>query len=144
MNRILIATVAAALAAPAALAQETGASAGEARMEEGQIVVDNVMAEAPGYLVVTEQRPEDAMAGEPVAIAVVPRGQSDDVRLEGDFAEGVTYYIVLYEESGMAEGFQWQEGVEDYPVSEEGEHVMTTFDMMMEAGEPEDGGATGG
>ena len=139
MKPILFTAAAAALAAPAALAQDTGPSAGEARMEEGQIVVDNVMAETPGYLVVTEELPESAAASEPVAIADVPEGESDDIRLEGDFMPGATYYVVLYAESGMEAGFQWEEGVEDFPVSDDGEHVMTTFDMMMEAGEDESG-----
>ena len=70
----------------------------------------------------------------------VPEGASDDVRLEGDFVDGVTYYVVLYSESGVTDGFQWEEGAKDYPAMQDGEHVITTFDRMMEADETDTGG----
>ena len=128
-----------ALGASAALAQEEAPSAGQARVEGTDLVIENVVARNPGYIVVTEDLPGSAPGSEPAGFAEVGAGASEEVRVTGDFVPGVTYFVVLYEESGAEEGFQWEEGVEDFPVSEEGDHVMTTFDMMMEAGEPEEG-----
>ncbi|MGP1355884.1 DUF7282 domain-containing protein [Roseicyclus sp.] len=127
------------LSAPAALAQDDVPSAGEARAEGADLVIDNVVARTPGYIVVTEDLPGTAPGSEPAGFAEVAPGRTEEVRVQGDFVPGVTYFVVLYEESGAEEGFQWEEGVEDYPVSEEGDHVMTTFDMMMDAGDPEEG-----
>ncbi|MDG4647301.1 hypothetical protein P6F26_02495 [Roseibacterium sp. SDUM158017] len=134
MIRITACAAAALLAAPAALAQDTQPAIGEARHQDGGIVLDNVVAETPGYIVVTEDTPEGAPASAPVAIAEVPAGETRDVIVRGDFMPGGRYIVMLYEETGE-EGFQYREGIADLPVSREGEHVLTTFEMMMEAGE---------
>ena len=135
MKRILTFAAAVALAATAALAQDTRSSVGEARMEDGDIVLENVVAETPGYIVVREEVPDGTPASEPAGIAEVAPGETSEIVIQGDFTTGGRYVIMLYEESGDVEGFQWEEGVEDLPVSEDGEHVFTTFDMMREAGE---------
>jgi hypothetical protein len=135
MHRLATFAAAAAMAAPAAMAQSEGPSVGDVRTEDGQIVLENVVAETPGYIVVTENLPQDAAASEPVAIAEVSPGTTDNLVIQGDFTHGGEYVIMLYEESGDEEGFQWREGVQDLPVSEGGEHVTTTFDMIMESGE---------
>lgn len=141
MTRILMTTAALALAAPAALAQQ---SAGMVTSEGEDIVLEGVTIENPGYLVVTEQLPDDATASEPAAIADAPvavtevqPGENQTLRIQGDFTYGGQYVIMLYEESGAQEGFQWSDGVEDLPVSQDGEHVFTTFDMIMEGGDTE-------
>lgn len=135
MKRFLTLTTAAALLAPAAVAQSTGPSLGEARMENGSIIVDGVTAETPGYLVVSEKVPEGAMASDPVGFAAVDAGESDEIVIEGDFTHGGRYVIMLYAETGAEDGFQWSDGVEDLPVSANGAHVTTTFDMIVEDGE---------
>jgi hypothetical protein len=127
-----------AIGASAAFAQDDAPSAGEARAEGADIVIENVVARNPGYIVVTEDLPGDAPASEPAGFAEVSPGRTEEVRVQGDFLPGVTYFVVLYEESGFEEGFQWEEGVEDYPVSEEGEHVSTSFDIILESGEPDE------
>jgi hypothetical protein len=141
MKRFATITAALALAAPAALAQQ---SVGTATAEGEDIYLEGVTAESPGYLVVTEELPEGAagsdpaaIADEPTAVAEVQPGENQTLRIQGDFTYGGRYVIMLYQESGDQEGFQWSDGVEDLPVSEDGEHVTTTFDMMQEAGETE-------
>lgn len=148
MRRFATLTAALALAAPAALAQQ---SAGTATSDGEDIVLDGVTAESAGYLVVTEDLPDDAAASdpagiaqEPTAIAEVEPGENQSMRLQGDFVPGTTYLILLYEESGEQEGFQWSDGYEDRAVSESGRLVTTTFDMMMEDGAPEAGTDTDG
>lgn len=138
MKRFSVSVAAMALAMQAtlpAVAQDSGPEIGEARFEGGSIVFDNVRAESPGYLVVTENVPEDAPASQPVAIAEVEPGDNRDLVIQGDFSHGGDFVIMLYEESGDQEGFQWREGVADLPVTDDGEHVTTTFQMMMEAGD---------
>ena len=141
MRRFATITAALALAAPAALAQQ---SAGTATSDGEDIYLEGVTAENPGYLVVNEDIPDDAAASDPAAIADEPTavanvepGENQSMRLEGDFVPGQTYVIVLYEESGDEEGFQWSDGYEDRAVSEGGRLVITTFDMMMEDGAPD-------
>lgn len=141
MKRILTMTAALAIAAPAALAQQT---AGQAMAEGEDIVLEGVTIENPGYLVVAEEPSDDAPASDPAAIAADPTavvdvqpGENQTLRIQGDFTYGGRYVIMLFEESGAQEGFQWSDGVEDLPVTEDGEHVITTFDMMMEAGDTE-------
>lgn len=140
MTRMLAMMAALAISAPAAWAQQ---SAGQATADTEGLVLEGVTVESPGYLVVTAERPEDATASQPVAIAEDPiavtevqPGENQNLRIPGSFPQGSRYVVHLYEESGIQDGFQWEEGVEDLPVSEDGEHVTTTFDMMMEAGEP--------
>jgi hypothetical protein len=136
MTRLMILTTAAAtaLAAPAAIAQSNGPSAGQPRLEDGDLVIEGVTAMTPGYLVVSEEVPEGAPASEPIGFTEVQPGENQELRIQGDFSHGGDFVVMLYEESGDEEGFQWQEGVQDLPVSDDGEHVFTTFNMMVEDG----------
>ena len=132
----LIATcTAAALSATGAFANGYTASAGDARMENGSLVVEGVTAKAPGYIVVTETLPEDAPGTVPVGFTEVRSGRNENIVIEGDFSHGGDYVIMLYEESGEAEGFQWREGRADLPAVVDGDRVTTTFNMMVEDGQ---------
>jgi hypothetical protein len=130
-----------ALAAPAAVAQQ---SAGTATRDGDDIHLEGVSIDSAGYLVVTEEPEEGAAASDPAAIAQEPAavaevqpGENQSVRVPGDYVSGTTYVIRIYTETGDEEGFQWRDGYADRPVSEGGRLVTTTFDMMMEDGAPE-------
>ena len=114
MRRFATLTAILALAAPAAVAQQ---SAGTATRDGEDIHLEGVSIDSAGYLVVTQEPQEGAAASDPAAIAQEPAavaevqpGENQSVRVPGDYVSGTTYVIMLYTETGDAEGFQWRDG----------------------------------
>lgn len=131
---LALALCAGALSASVGLANGGTADLGDARVEGNSIVLEDVYATRDGYIVVSEELPDGAPASEPVGFAEVQAGSTPELVVQGDFSYGGRYVIMMYEETGQQEGFQYREAMEDLPVEVNGRPVTTTFEMIVEGG----------
>lgn len=124
---VVVPLLAALLLAPVAWGQDEmtpSVEVSDQGIENGRVVIDRVVSDGPGWIVIHIQ--EDGQPGAIIGYAAVSDGENMDVSVEIDVSQATeTLYAMLHDDTGQEGTYEFPDG--DPPSQVDGEIVLQSF-----------------